>query len=113
LLVLSGVVAILSAASLVGHAAGFDFLPWTALLAVLGVASIGFVATMLFGPTAHPEPLPAHPRALKKHRPRGRAKKRIVRNAMKRRRFRKMSPILLSHDTELVNPGGEQVGFFG
>ena len=53
------------------------------------------------------------PRVLKKHRPRGRAKKRVVRNAMKRRRFRKVGAILLLQDQEVVNPGGEQVGFFG
>jgi len=56
---------------------------------------------------------PVRPRVLKKHRPRGRAKKRVVRNAMKRRRFRKVGAILLSQDQEVVNPGGEQVGFFG
>jgi hypothetical protein len=49
----------------------------------------------------------------KKHRPRGRAKKRVVRNAMKRRRFRKAGAIFVSHETEIANPGGQQVGFFG
>ena len=37
----------------------------------------------------------------------------VVRNAAKRRRFRKMGPILLSHDEQVVHPGGEQIGFFG
>jgi hypothetical protein len=37
----------------------------------------------------------------------------VVRNAMKRRRFRKVSQIFVSRDESSPNPGGEQIGFFG
>src|SRR6266550_8564144 len=56
------------------------------------------------------------PRAIKKHRPVLRKqKKRVLRNAVKRRRARKAGMIVLRSDDgpDLVNPGGEQVGFFG
>src|SRR5258705_6517772 len=56
------------------------------------------------------------PRATKQHRPVLRKqKKRVLRNAVKRRRARKAGMIVLRNDegAQLVNPGGEQVGFFG
>jgi len=80
------------------------------------MAGGGFVIAMLRDEAVEeetPTRQPAHPRISKKHRPRGRAKKRVVRNAMKRRRFRKAGAIILSHEADVANPGGEQVGFFG
>ena len=113
LLVLSGLIVVLSAAALVRGMVGYPIMPWSVSLVVLAMAAGGFVITMLHGQVEEIQKVPAKPRVLKQHRPRGRAKKRVVRNAMKRRRFRKMSPILLSHDDNAVHPGGEQVGFFG
>ncbi len=113
LLVLSGLVVVLSAAALVRGMVGYPIMHWAVILLVLAIAAGGFVITMLHSPAEEIQKQPAKPRVLKQHRPRGRAKKRVVRNAMKRRRFRKMSPILLSHDDNVVHPGGEQVGFFG
>jgi hypothetical protein len=62
-----------------------------------------------------PENQPARRYISKKHRPRSRNKKRIFRNILKRRRARKAGMILLKRDgvTDILSPGGEQVGFFG
>jgi hypothetical protein len=115
ILVLSGLVVILSAAALVRGAVGYPLMPWPVSLVILAIAIGTFVITMLQGgeEAEETQKRPARPRALKQHRPRGRAKKRVVRNAMKRRRFRKLKPILLSHDDNVIHPGGQQVGFFG
>ena len=113
LLVLSGLVVVLSAAALVRGMVGYPIMHWAVILLVLAIAAGAFVIIMLHGQAKEIQKPSAKPRVLKQHRPRGRAKKRVVRNAMKRRRFRKMSPILLSHDDNVVHPGGEQVGFFG
>jgi hypothetical protein len=116
ILVLSGLLVILAAAALVQWAAGYPpILPWPILLLVLAMGGVGFVIAMLRDEAAEETPTrqPAHPRLSKKPRPRGRAKKRVVRNAMKRRRFRKAGAIILSHEADAANPGGEQVGFFG
>jgi len=116
ILVLSGLLVVLSAAALVRWAVGYPaILPWPILLVALAMAGGGFVIAMLRDEAVEETPtrLPANPRISKKHRPRGRAKKRVVRNAMKRRRFRKPGAIILSHDADVANPGGQQVGFFG
>jgi hypothetical protein len=116
ILVLSGLLVILAAAALVQWAAGYPpILPWPILLLVLAMGGGGFVIAMLRDEAVEETPTrqPAHPRLSKKHRPRGRAKKRVVRNAMKRRRFRKAGAIFLSHEQDVADPGGEQVGFFG
>jgi len=113
LLVLSGVIVLLCAAALVGAVLGHSIMPWPAILVLMAMSGGGFVITILPGKTEEIQKQPSKPRVLKQHRPRGRAKKRVVRNAAKRRRFRKMGPILLSHDEQVVHPGGEQIGFFG
>jgi hypothetical protein len=116
ILVLSGLLVIMAGAALVHWAAGFPaILPWPILFVVLAMGGGGFVFGMLRDQAVAETKTPSTPRphVLKKHRPRGRAKKRVVRNAMKRRRFRKMPQMLVSHDGSIVHPGGEQVGFFG
>lgn len=114
ILVLSGLLVIMAGAALVHWAAGFPaILPWPVLLVVLAIGGGGVVLGMLREELKEaPTTAKPRPRVLKQHRPRGRAKKRVVRNAMKRRRFRKMG-IVLAHDGSIVNPGNEQVGFFG
>src|SRR5881394_1966537 len=116
-LLLSGLLVILSGAAFVHWAVGFPaVLPWPILLVVLAIGGGAFVIGLLRDQSEEAQDVTATqrtPRIYKKHRPRGRAKKRVVRNAIKRRRFRKMKPILLSRDTDVVNPGGDQVGFFG
>jgi hypothetical protein len=116
-LVLSGLLVMLAAAALVHWAAGFPaILPWPVLLVVLAIGGGGFVLGMLRDQAREPDEIqtPSSPRRIyKKHRPRGRAKKRVMRNAIKRRRFRKAGAIILSHESEIANPGGHQVGFFG
>jgi len=112
--VLSGLLVILSGAALVQWAAGFPaILPWPVLLVVLAIGGGAFVIALLRDDAVEGVTLPTPQRALKKHRPRGKAKKRITRNAMKRRRIRKAGAIFLSHETESANPGAQQVGFFG
>ena len=116
ILVLSGLLVVVAGAALVHWAAGFPaILPWPILFVVLAMGGGGFVIGMMREqPIAESKTAStARPRVLKKHRPRGRAKKRVVRNAMKRRRFRKMPQMLVSQDGSIVHPGGEQVGFFG
>ncbi|HEV8378881.1 MAG TPA: hypothetical protein VGP99_08520 [Tepidisphaeraceae bacterium] len=114
ILVLSGLFVVLSAAALVRWAAGYPaILPWPVLIVVLAMAGGGFVIAMLRDQEEETPTLPTPRRISKKHRPRGRAKKRIIRNAFKRRRARKAGAIFLSHETEIAHPGGQQVGFFG
>src|SRR4051812_24872714 len=116
ILVLSGLLVIMAGAALVQWAAGFPpILPWPILLVVLAMGGGGFILGMLRDQAVAQLEAPStpHPAVLKKHRPRGRAKKRLTRNAMKRRRFRKTSQMLVSRDGSIVNPGHEQVGFFG
>src|SRR3989442_14620609 len=108
ILVLSGVLVILAAAALVQWAAGYPpILPWPILLLVLAMGGGGFVFAMLRDEAVEETPTrqPSHPRISKKHRPRGRATKRALRNAMKRRRFRKPGAIIPSHDADVANPG--------
>src|SRR5437762_2613202 len=103
ILLLSGLLVILSGAALVHWAAGFPaILPWPVLFVVLAIGGGGFVLALLrdredtLGDTS----TPATPhRVYKKHRPRGKAKKRVLRNAMKRRRIRKAGAIFVSHET--------------
>jgi hypothetical protein len=116
ILVLSGLLVVMAGAALVHWAAGFPaILPWPILFVVLAMGGGGFVVGMLRDQALAETKTPStpRPRVLKQHRPRGRAKKRVVRNAMKRRRFRKVSQIFVSRDESSPNPGGEQIGFFG
>jgi hypothetical protein len=116
ILVLSGLLVMLAAAALVKWAAGFGaILPWPVLIVVLAIGGGGFVIAMLRDQVEEAEvEKSATPRRIyKKHRPRGRAKKRIVRNAFKRRRARKAGAIFLSHEADVAHPGEQQVGFFG
>lgn len=113
---LSGLLVVLSGAALVQWASGFPpILPWPILLLVLAVAGGSFVFTVLRDGVVElaPMPLPTPHHGYKKHRPRLKAKKRVVRNAFKRRRARKAGAILVSHDVDITHPGSGQVGFFG
>ena len=122
-LVLSALLVILTGAALVHWMSGFGaILPWPILLIMLAVGAGGFVLTLLRDEVAdHSEksqtpPVegkPATSRITKKHRPRARAKKRVIRNAFKRRRTLKAGPIVFSHDDQTAHPGDQQVGFFG
>jgi len=115
-LVLSGLLVVLSGAALVQWAAGYPpILPWPILLVVLAIAGGSFVFTVLrdAGVELAPLPLPTPPRSYKRHRPRLKAKKRVIRNAFKRRRARKAGGILVSQDVDITHPGSSQVGFFG
>ena len=123
MLVLSALLVILTGAALVHWMSGFPaILPWPILLVVLAIGTGGFVLTLLRDQVAnHSEesqtpPIQAAPsttRITKKHRPRARAKKRVIRNAFKRRRTRKAGAIIFSHDDQTAHPGDQQVGFFG
>jgi hypothetical protein len=115
LLALSGLMVVLAAAALVRWAVGYAaILPWPVLLVVLAMSGGGFVILMLREKVEEVDvPLPTPLRIQKKHKPRGRAKKRIIRNAFKRRRARKAGGIMLSHPTDIAHPGEQQVGFFG
>jgi len=118
LLVLSGLLVVLSGAALVQWAAGYPpILPWPILLVILAIAGASFVFTLLRDTDEHiPAPAPlsetAH-RVYKRHKPRGKAKKRVIRNAFKRRRARKAGGIFVAHDVDLAHDGTQQVGFFG
>jgi hypothetical protein len=89
---------------------------------VCGVVLVGLVVGVILWMTRGEgeevvveEKRPAR-RTLKKNRPVLRkSKKRVFRNAIKRRRARKAGSILLDREghESAVNPGGEQVGFFG
>lgn len=115
LLALSGLVAVLCAAALVRWALGeATFLPWPVLMVVLAMSGGGFVILMLREEVEEFAPLPATPHhSYKRHKPRGKARKRVIRNAFKRRRFRKAGAVVLSHETDITHPGAQQVGFFG
>ena len=105
---------VLCAAALVRGMVGDSILPWPVLLVVLAMAGGGFVILMLRVEVEEVAvPLPTPQRNYKKHKPRGRAKKRVIRNAFKRRRVRKAGGIILSHETNIAHPGEQQVGFFG
>ena len=107
---------VLTAAALVRWALGYAaILPWPVLMVVLVMTGGGFVILMLQDQSEDVAvPLPATPhRIYKRHKPRGKAKKRVIRNAFKRRRSRKAGGIMLTHDTEITHPGAQQVGFFG
>jgi len=115
-LVLSGLLVVLSGAALVQWASGFPpILPWPILLVVLAIAGGSFVFTLLRDGVVElaPMPLPTPPRTYKRHRPRLKAKKRVLRNAFKRRRARKAGGILIASDVDISHPGSSQVGFFG
>jgi hypothetical protein len=56
---------------------------------------------------------PAPHQLYKRHKPRGKAKKRVIRNAVKRRRARKAGRIFISHEADIAHDGTQQVGFFG
>ena len=116
LLALSGLMAVLAAAALVRWALGeAAILPWPVLMVVLAMSGGGFVILMLREELEESlVPLPATPhRTYKRHKPRGKARKRVIRNAFKRRRARKAGAVVLSHETDITHPGAEQVGFFG
>jgi hypothetical protein len=118
LLMLSGLLVLLCGAALVQWAAGYPpILPWPILLVVAAIAGGSFVITLLRDQgEAIPAPLaltPSPSRVFKKHRPRGKAKKRVTRNAFKRRRTRKAGGIFISHDADITHDGSQQVGFFG
>jgi len=118
LLVLSGLLVVLSGAALVQWAAGYPpILPWPILLVVLAIAGGSFVFTLLRDQGDEdilPAALAPAPHQLyKRHKPRGKAKKRVIRNAVKRRRARKAGGIFVSHEADLAHDGTQQVGFFG
>jgi hypothetical protein len=123
-LLLSGLLVILSGAAIVHWAAGFPaILPWPILLVFLASGAGGLVLILLRDQSkdnVKQSPTPATPgapatstsRITKKHRPRARAKKRVIRNSFKRR-TRKAGATVLSHDADIAHPGEHQVGFFG
>ena len=115
-LALSGLVVFLCLAALVRSAAGYrGIMPWPAVAVVLGVGGVGFILAMRGGRTAEQAVHKTKRRYVRKKRPVLRKeKKRVWRNAVKRRRARKAGTIFLHRDEPTTaNPGGEQVGFFG
>ena len=116
MLLLSGLLVLLCGAALVQWAAGYPpILPWPVLLVVVAIAGGSFVITLLRDQVEELSvlPLPTPVRHFKKHRPHGKAKKRVVRNAFKRRRARKAGGIFISHEADITHDGSQQVGFFG
>ncbi len=116
LLALSGLVVFLCLAALVRSAAGYrGIMPWPAVVVVLGAGGVGFVLAVCNGPVDEEPVHKTKRRYVRKKRPVLRKeKKRVWRNAVKRRRARKAGTIFLRRDEPTTaNPGGEQVGFFG
>ncbi|HEV8607218.1 MAG TPA: hypothetical protein VGQ99_17900 [Tepidisphaeraceae bacterium] len=117
-LALSGLVVILSSASLVRWAAGYrSIMPWPAIVVVLGAGGVGFMLAMQNGGVAEEPVRKTKRKYVRKKRPVLRSapgRKRAWKKAVKRRRARKAGTIFLSRENPTAaNPGGEQVGFFG